>query len=67
LHYFEVLSEPRYEDFIIKYRYLGKRFAYLGNGYMQVELNEASNPVWYFDVLRKELAMGTKALEVTEC
>lgn len=67
MHYFEVLSEPRYEDFVIKYRHLGNRFAYLGNGYTQAELDQDSNPVWYFDVLHKELAMGTKAFQVVDC
>ena len=59
LHYFESLKEPRYEDFDIEY--LGNRFAYMGNGYTYAELEAEANPVWYFDVLRKELEAGTNA------
>ncbi|OAL32683.1 hypothetical protein AYO20_07841 [Fonsecaea nubica] len=72
LHYFEVLAEPRYEDFVMTYRDSGSgsgggnRFAYLGNGYTHAELDEDSNPVWYFDVLGRELAMGKKAFGVVE-
>jgi hypothetical protein len=59
LHYFESLKEPRYEDFDIEY--LGNRFAYMGNGYTSAELEAEGNPVWYFDVLRKELEAGKDA------
>jgi len=61
LHYFEVLKEPRYEDFDIEYS--GNRFSFLGNGYTSTELNPSADPVWYFDVLREELEMGTKAFD----
>lgn len=33
LHFFEVLRQPRYEDFEIKYWDEGNRFAFLGNGF----------------------------------
>lgn len=59
LHYFESLKEPRYEDFDIEYH--GNRFAYMGNGYTDTELDPKGNSVWYFDVLKKELEEGTKA------
>lgn len=59
LHYFESLKEPRYEDFDIEY--LGNRFAYMGNGYTDAELEAEGNPVWYFDILRKELEAGRAA------
>ena len=60
LHYFEVMKEPRFEDFDIDYR--GNRFAYMGNGYTSTELDPNGNAVWYFDVLERELAKGTNAL-----
>ncbi|KIY03064.1 uncharacterized protein Z520_01531 [Fonsecaea multimorphosa CBS 102226] len=66
LHYFEVLKEPRYEDFDIQYMGDGNRFAFLGNGYTETELDEHGNPVWYFDVLGEELALGTEAFAITK-
>ncbi|KAM0431515.1 hypothetical protein ACHAPT_005493 [Fusarium lateritium] len=48
LHYFEALSEPRFEDFLITYR-SKNRYQYLGNGYTQEETKPDGNPVWYFD------------------
>ena len=62
LHYFEALSEPRFEDFEVKYH--GNRFAFLGNGYTETELDVEGSAVWYFDVLAKELGEGTKAFDV---
>lgn len=59
MHYFEVLREPRFEDFNIEYG--GNRFAYFGNGYTDSELDEEANAVWYLDVLDKELNEGEKA------
>ncbi len=59
LHYFEVMKEPRFEDFDIQY--LGNRFAYFGNGFTSTELNPDANPVWYFDILERELKDGNKA------
>ncbi|EXJ56332.1 uncharacterized protein A1O5_12599 [Cladophialophora psammophila CBS 110553] len=66
LHYFEMLKEPRYEDFDILYLGNGNRFAYLGNGYTEAELDENSNAVWYFDVLEKELELKNKAFVPVE-
>ncbi|KIW94128.1 uncharacterized protein Z519_05444 [Cladophialophora bantiana CBS 173.52] len=66
LHYFEMLSELRYEDFDILYLGNGNRFAHLGNGYTEAELDENSNAMWYFDVLEKELELKTKAFEPVE-
>lgn len=62
LHWFEAMKEPRLEDFDVVY--CANRFAYLGNGYTEEELDERGNAVWYFDVLRKELELGTRAYEV---
>lgn len=62
MHWFESLKEPRYEDFDVEYT--GNRFAYLGNGYTDAELDPEANPVWYFDVLRHELELGKKAYDV---
>lgn len=66
LHYFETLKEPRFEDFDIRYHRNGNRFAYLGNGYTHIELDETANPVWYFDVLQRELELGTEAFDSVE-
>ena len=59
LHYFEIMKEPRFEDFDIEY--FGNRFAYMGNGFTSTELSENGNAVWYFDILDREHARGTKA------
>jgi hypothetical protein len=64
LHYFETLSNPRFEDFDVVYWKDGNRFAYLGNGYTETELEEESNPVWYFDVLKTELHEAADAFAV---
>ena len=61
MHYFEVLKEPRYEDFDVEYR--GNRFSFLGNGYTSAELDPLADPVWYFDVLTEELEKGTRAFD----
>ena len=61
LHYFEVLKEPRYEDFDVEYH--GNRFSYLGNGYTSTELDPSGNAVWYLDVLKRELEMGPSAFD----
>ncbi len=45
MHYFEVLKEPRYEDFDIQYMGDGNRFAFLGNGYTETELDEHGKTV----------------------
>ena len=64
MHWFEMLKEPRYEDFDIVYT--GNRYSFLGNGYSQTELDPLGNAVWYFDVLRHELDMGKKAYNIHE-
>jgi hypothetical protein len=53
LHYFELLKEPRFEDYAIKYLSTN-RFQFLGNGYTETETTADGNPVWYMDVLRDE-------------
>ncbi|KAJ3552624.1 hypothetical protein NP233_g12838 [Leucocoprinus birnbaumii] len=45
LHYLETLREPRYEDW--DFTYIGNRFAYLGNGYSQVELDRTADWSYY--------------------
>ncbi|AEO67780.1 uncharacterized protein THITE_2050573 [Thermothielavioides terrestris NRRL 8126] len=44
-HYMEALASPRYDDFEIKYH--GNRFAYLGNGFSQTELNPDLDVTYY--------------------
>lgn len=56
LHYFEVMKEPRFEDFDIDY--FENRFSYWGNGFTETELSVDGNAVWYFDVLDNELEKG---------
>lgn len=64
LHWFETLAVPRFEDFDVQYS--GNRFSYLGNGYTFTELSETANPVWYFDVLERELNAGQRAFRVQQ-
>jgi hypothetical protein len=59
MHYFAAMKEPRYEDFDVEY--CGNRFAFMGNGYTDAELDPEGNALWYFDVLKKELEEGKKA------
>lgn len=44
-HYMEALASPRYDDFDITYQ--GNRFAYLGNGFSQTELDPNADPTFY--------------------
>lgn len=45
LHYIEALSELRMEDWEVKYS--GNRFAWLGNGYSQTELDPTADWAYY--------------------
>ncbi|KAF7187781.1 FAD-binding monooxygenase moxY [Pseudocercospora fuligena] len=45
LHYIEALGKVRYEDFEVEYE--GNRFAWLGNGYSQTELDETADWAYY--------------------
>ncbi|KAI9811858.1 MAG: hypothetical protein M1827_005209 [Pycnora praestabilis] len=45
LHYIEAMGNVRYEDWDIKYT--GNRFAYLGNGYSQTELDQTCDLGYY--------------------
>lgn len=63
MHYFEMLKEPRFEDFDIEYDG-ANRFAYLGNGFTETELDPEGNAVWYFDILEEELQQGQQAFEI---
>lgn len=45
LHYIEALMEVRLDDWEVKYN--GNRFAWLGNGYSQTELDETADWAYY--------------------
>jgi hypothetical protein len=45
LHYMETLANARYDDFDVRYR--TNRFAYLGNGFSQTELNPHIDQAYY--------------------
>ncbi|KAF5362008.1 hypothetical protein D9756_002403 [Leucocoprinus leucothites] len=45
LHHLEAFAEPRYEDW--NFTYIGNRFAYLGNGHSQTELDHTADWSWY--------------------
>ena len=45
LHYIEALGEVRWEDFNVEYN--GNRFAWLGNGYSQTELDQTADWAYY--------------------
>ena len=45
LHYIEALNEVRFDDFNVKYN--GNRFAWLGNGYSQTELDQTADWAYY--------------------
>jgi len=45
LHYIEALSTLRLEDFDVEYA--GNRFAWLGNGYSQTELDNTADWAYY--------------------
>lgn len=45
LHYIEAMAEVRFEDWDIKYD--GNRFAWLGNGYSQTELDQTADLGYY--------------------
>ncbi|PFH50242.1 hypothetical protein AMATHDRAFT_4151 [Amanita thiersii Skay4041] len=50
LHYLEAMSEVRYEDWNM--RFLGNRFAFLGNGFSQVESDPSADCAYY--ILEKD-------------
>jgi hypothetical protein len=45
LHYMEAMKEVLYDDWNIKYQ--GNRFAWLGNGYSQTELDQTADWSYY--------------------
>ncbi|KAG6908883.1 hypothetical protein DXG01_002861 [Tephrocybe rancida] len=45
LHYMEAIGEPRYDDWDIKYQ--GNRFAWLGNGFSQTEVDDTADWAYY--------------------
>ncbi|KAK8102398.1 hypothetical protein PG984_015544 [Apiospora sp. TS-2023a] len=46
-HYMEALAEPRYDDYEVAYRKGSNRFAYLGNGFSQNELDPKADTAFY--------------------
>ncbi|KAH8693845.1 hypothetical protein BGW36DRAFT_418523 [Talaromyces proteolyticus] len=46
LHFMETLSTPRFDDYDIRY-HNRNRFAYLGNGFSQIELNPHADIAYY--------------------
>ncbi len=45
LHYLESIADPRYEDW--DFKYIGNRFAFLGNGRSQVESDNTADWAYY--------------------
>lgn len=45
LHYLEAIAEPRYDDWEITYK--GNRFAWLGNGFSQTEVDKTADLSYY--------------------
>ncbi|KAG6877424.1 hypothetical protein C0993_007592 [Termitomyces sp. T159_Od127] len=45
LHYLEAIADPRYDDWEITYK--GNRFAWLGNGFSQTEVDETADLAYY--------------------
>lgn len=45
LHYMETLATPRFDDYEVAYN--GRRFAYLGGGFSQTELNPGLDKTYY--------------------
>jgi hypothetical protein len=66
LHYIEALMEVRYDDWEVKYN--GNRFAWLGNGYSQTELDPSAD--WAYYVRDKDddepLSRGRKLQQINK-
>ncbi|KAG6840956.1 hypothetical protein C0991_003016 [Blastosporella zonata] len=63
LHYLEAISEPRYDDWEITYQ--GNRFAWLGNGFSQTEMDLTADWAYYLKTRDDSPFLGRrKALEV---
>ena len=45
LHFLEAMEYPRYDDFTVEYN--GNRFAWMGNGYSQTELDPSADWAYY--------------------
>ncbi|KAL4876539.1 hypothetical protein BJY04DRAFT_231557 [Aspergillus karnatakaensis] len=50
LHYLEAMAEPRMEDWEVQYD--GNRFAWMGNGYSQTEIDETAD--WGYYIREKD-------------
>ncbi|KAK8074119.1 FAD/NAD(P)-binding domain-containing protein [Apiospora phragmitis] len=46
-HYMEALAEPRYDDYEVTYHKGANRFAYLGDGFSQTELDPDADTAFY--------------------
>jgi len=67
-HFFEALLEPRMEDFEIEYlKEDGReenRFAYLGNGFAEVEGRKNMDATWYLKLLQEENEKGRDLYDI---
>ncbi|KAF9485456.1 FAD/NAD(P)-binding domain-containing protein [Pholiota conissans] len=45
MHYLEAIADPRYEDW--NFKYVGNRFAFLGNGFSQAESDKTADLAYY--------------------
>lgn len=45
LHYMEAIAQTRYDDW--NFKYSGNRFAFLGNGYSQTEVDQTADWAYY--------------------
>jgi len=45
IHYLEAMAQPRFDDW--DFKYIGNRFAYLGNGFSQTEVDPAADWAYY--------------------
>lgn len=45
MHYLQTIAEPRYEDW--NFTYTGNRFAFLGNGFSQIECDKTADLAYY--------------------
>ncbi|KAI0136174.1 hypothetical protein BJ170DRAFT_585 [Xylariales sp. AK1849] len=51
LHFFDVLLNPRWEDYDWKYK-LGNRYSYWGNGFTTADAGQdGADPAWYIDTV----------------
>ncbi|KAL5610603.1 hypothetical protein FOBRF1_006720 [Fusarium oxysporum] len=61
-HFYEVLKEPRMEDFEVEY--WGNRFTHFGNGFTNAETTTGADDVWYLEELEKDFSAGMEAYDI---